>query len=1344
MDTASLKIAINTGDVKTANAELDKLTNTSKKTEKATDGVKSSFISLNKIIAVGSVASLASQYIKLADSMTGMQSKLKLVTSSTQELATAQEELFKIAQKTRQGYAETVDTFSNFAVAMGDMGKSQKEILRVTETVNKAIAISGGTAQQAAAATMQLGQAFASGTLRGDELNSILENSKGLAQAIADGMGVPIGKLRQLGSDGKITADILATALERSAQSVDDKFGKVGSTVEQSMTMAQNSILKAVGEFDKLNGISATVAQTIQDFTKYLDENGDAVNDLVRYMKDAIAVGGTLYGSILAVDTIKAIRLAMGELTLAQYAFNIAARANPYVIAGTIVAGAVGFMYDQMQQSQIEFDKKVQKSIDSQSKYNEALSTTDGKARSLGASYNSLANALSNMEKQRKNATAEQSTNLDKSIKSIKAQMANIQKEASKIGGETTKKLSPLVDTTPKAKKEKKAAKTEEQKEAEKAAEKARKIDHDLAQSQLSNISKITIARQESETDVENARIQADTDNQIRKQNLIDSLKTDIEKLNDLVVSDYNFALAMFPEGIPQEWFDSVNKKFEDLNDNIKDKLDFSIKIDFDTEGQFKSVSKIAKSMQKLNDESEQYEKNLKLAEGDSEALKKVNQEHTKNQIAGYANIAGAMSEMFAQGSRDAAAFKAIESGLAVISGVTAILEQGKGDPYTAIPRMVAMAAMVASTLQQANIAFGGGGMSTSSDAFSSMVANEGTGSVFGDATAGSESIAKSLEIMGDLAKPEFRLTSQMAKSLQSIDAKIGGVTSILMRQGGFAMGEGFEGFDTGYKSKLNVNSGIAGAMNPLTLTDNLLEKIGLGAISGFGTGIVNSILGGLFGKTSVSQTMTDSGIYFADALLQNAIDEFNGSAYQTISTTVSKKSWFSKSSSTTVSTYFAGLNDEVERQFSLVLSQLYDTTIMAGDALDTASSDIESDLSDFVVSIGKISLKGKTGDQIQETLSNIFGKIADDIAMDVFPALIPFQKIGEGLFETMTRVATGMEEAEYYINRLGLSFNDVVYSDLLNKQGDVALEALRQSIINLEGTSGGVAEIINNLTGNVEDLYTTYTALDRLRFSLTAIGTTAEGLTSSMLYGAGGIEALDDATQSYIENYLSESEQVAYNTAVMSDAFSDLGLTIPTTKQGFTELLKSIDVTTEGGQDLYGRLILLSEGFSELVESSDKLKSSLFENIQNFIDKINGELASKDPIVSFGVFTNSFNAMIDAIANGSENLIDIGNTALNNAQSYLDTVTATASAGRDIAFAKAMLVNKFSGVIAQPDTTLSTINGTLNQNNAVLVSELQALKFELNSLKTMSIDQRATSENQLSTMRAILGEVAS
>ena len=153
-----------------------------------------------------------------------------------------------------------------------DLGVSQNALLGVIQTISQAVTISGGSAASAQAALVQLSQGFAAGALRGEELNSVMEQTPRLAQAIADGMGVSVGKLRELGQAGALTAEAVLGALEKSAAGVAVEFGKMAVTVEQASTNAANSVLlKLVGAFDKLTGATSILGKALQGVSGGLD-----------------------------------------------------------------------------------------------------------------------------------------------------------------------------------------------------------------------------------------------------------------------------------------------------------------------------------------------------------------------------------------------------------------------------------------------------------------------------------------------------------------------------------------------------------------------------------------------------------------------------------------------------------------------------------------------------------------------------------------------------------------------------------------------------------------------------------------------------------------------------------------------------------------------------------------------------------------------------------------------------------------------------------------------------------------------------------------------------------------
>ncbi|WP_163748726.1 phage tail tape measure protein [Proteus mirabilis] len=194
------------------------------------------------------------QVINYADSWTELQNRLKLVTESSVELNKATHAVYDIAQKTYQSLGATAQVYQRFADNADRLGLSQQKVAELTETVSKAVAISGASATAAQAALTQFGQALASGQLRGEELNSVMEQTPALAKAIADGMGVSVGELRKKAQDGEMTIEKVIQALERAADSVDKKFATSVTTVSQGFTNLQSAITKFIGEANQGTG----------------------------------------------------------------------------------------------------------------------------------------------------------------------------------------------------------------------------------------------------------------------------------------------------------------------------------------------------------------------------------------------------------------------------------------------------------------------------------------------------------------------------------------------------------------------------------------------------------------------------------------------------------------------------------------------------------------------------------------------------------------------------------------------------------------------------------------------------------------------------------------------------------------------------------------------------------------------------------------------------------------------------------------------------------------------------------------------------------------------------------
>ena len=197
--------------------------------------------------------------------------RMKLVTSNSAELAEAQKAVFSIAQSAYQPLSATAELYQRIATNQKELKLTGEGVAGVVGTISKTLAISGASAASANAALIQLGQAFASGVLRGEELNSVMEQAPALAQAIAAGMGKTVGELRSLGAAGLLTADAVVKALQAQRGAVDALFAKTATTIGNSLTALSNSTTSFIGQLDQATGTSASLAKSILSLSTAID-----------------------------------------------------------------------------------------------------------------------------------------------------------------------------------------------------------------------------------------------------------------------------------------------------------------------------------------------------------------------------------------------------------------------------------------------------------------------------------------------------------------------------------------------------------------------------------------------------------------------------------------------------------------------------------------------------------------------------------------------------------------------------------------------------------------------------------------------------------------------------------------------------------------------------------------------------------------------------------------------------------------------------------------------------------------------------------------------------------------
>jgi tape measure domain-containing protein len=245
-------------------------------------------------VAVGGLTfvGVARGAIEAADAITTLRSKLRLVTEGEDELANTQQRVLDLARQTRTDFGSIGELYARIARSSKTLGVSQGDVLRVTKAVSQAIQISGNTAQEASAGMIQLAQALASGVLRGDELRSVLEQMPRVAEAIATGLGTTIGKLRQLGQEGKLTSDLVFKALISQTGALDSEFKRLQPTVTQTFTVLLNELkvataglLSATGTTDRLTRSVELLSSALRGVSSFFTVTTGYVNTFTESME---------------------------------------------------------------------------------------------------------------------------------------------------------------------------------------------------------------------------------------------------------------------------------------------------------------------------------------------------------------------------------------------------------------------------------------------------------------------------------------------------------------------------------------------------------------------------------------------------------------------------------------------------------------------------------------------------------------------------------------------------------------------------------------------------------------------------------------------------------------------------------------------------------------------------------------------------------------------------------------------------------------------------------------------------------------------------------------------------
>ena len=720
------------------------------------------------------------------------------------------------------------------------------------------------------------------------------------------------------------------------------------------------------------------------------------------------------------------------------------------------------------------------------------------------------------------------------------------------------------------------------------------------------------------------------------------------------------------------------------------------------------SLANSFKSFGKLGATLDKNKKILNEYKGEEAGRAKLVRKNTIEELGLYAESAGAVKTLFKEKTTAYKALDALEKGLhaarigmmvaemamsktavasttadnavkaessiasAGVDAVAGVIKAIASMPFPLnIAAGVATAAVMAGLLSQIGGSMGGigGGGSSSAPTY-----NTGTGTVFGDSSAKSESLTKTTSLLEQANSLTQKYSPQMLRHLRNIDNSIGGLVNLMVRTGNLNTGEIKQS-----SQYYGVGSFVDKVVAPVRDTvAKILPVVGAGDAK-----LVNTLIGGLFGK--VKYSVVGSGItgnaQSVGSILSNG---FDASYFSDIA--IKKKSWFG--SSTKYKTVFTEADAQLEQQITAVFKGIADSLVLAGKSLGGVESDIVSELNNFVVDIGKVNLSGSASD-MQETLTNVFSAISDEMAKKIVPGLEEFQKVGEGYFETLVRVASNLEQVNSWMDMLG--------SNLLQ------------------------------------------------------LGTNGVRASESLISLFGGLDEFSSATSDYYDKFYTEEEKNAKKREQLTRAFASMGMSVPATTKEYKDLVNSLDLTTSTGAEMYYTMIKVSDAFYQVKNageeaakslkdsvyeaftsavdtqktSLDKLKSEYENNVNNLktiFDNLDGYIKELRGVSATANVAEAKKLIAEAISTGnlpdSNSISDAYNTLKNN----------LSSTNYGSAFEK----NKAYGLLANDLEALQKVAGTkltdqqllldgVNKQIAALDAQLEYAKKQYNLLSNIN-----------------------
>lgn len=237
----------------------------------AASGLKTSMSMLAGAISVSLIIGWGKAFLDIADNMTQLQARIKRLTGDAETAKETFNSLANIASTTGASLSDTTKLWETLTSSLKEAGATNAQVLNLTDTLQKIGRIGGSSTEEMANALRQFGQSIASGTIRAEEFNSILEQMPELARQIAAGLGISMGELRARMLDGKLTAEDALNAIQDRASVVNAEFAKLPRSISQATGSLETSFAKMIASINDATGASSTFVSVIDSITSAIN-----------------------------------------------------------------------------------------------------------------------------------------------------------------------------------------------------------------------------------------------------------------------------------------------------------------------------------------------------------------------------------------------------------------------------------------------------------------------------------------------------------------------------------------------------------------------------------------------------------------------------------------------------------------------------------------------------------------------------------------------------------------------------------------------------------------------------------------------------------------------------------------------------------------------------------------------------------------------------------------------------------------------------------------------------------------------------------------------------------------